>query len=90
MHTVTCTITGKGQVTLPKSIRTQLGVDISDKVSFVILDSGRVEIRPVRYTLKDLNGIVAGIPGRESEDFDELFDEAMEERIDQLAGLTSE
>ena len=90
MYEVTSTITSKGQVTIPKSIRKQLGVDVSDKVSFVILDSGRVEVRPVRYTLKDLDGIVPAIPGRETEDFEGFIDEAMEERVDQLAGLALE
>lgn len=84
------TITSKGQVTIPKRVREELGVGASDRVEFVILDSGRVEVRRVRYTLKDLDGIVPGIPGRDSEDFNDFFDEAMEERIDQLSGLTPE
>jgi AbrB family looped-hinge helix DNA binding protein len=90
MIEITSTITSRGQATIPKQVRETLGVGAADKITFVVHDSGRVEVRPVRYTLKDLDGIVPAIPGRESQDFNDFFEEAMEERIDQLAGLTPE
>ncbi len=78
MYEVTCTDTRKGHVTIPKRVRKQLGVSASDKVSFVIHDSGRVEVLPVRYTIESLKGIVPALAGRETEDFDDLIAEAFE------------
>ena len=40
-------ITSKGQTTLPKPVRTALGVGEGDRVRYVILDD-EVRIRPVR------------------------------------------
>ncbi|MXW45968.1 MAG: AbrB/MazE/SpoVT family DNA-binding domain-containing protein [Gammaproteobacteria bacterium] len=40
-------ITSKGQTTLPKPVRTALGVGEGDRVRYVILDN-EVRIRPVR------------------------------------------
>lgn len=90
MLQITRTVTSKGQVTIPKRIREQLGIEAADKVTFFIDDSGRVEIRPVKYTIRDLRGIVPPIPGRETVDFEDFFEEAFEERANQLAAGTSE
>lgn len=90
MHSVTCTITSKGQITIPKRIRDELGIGASDKLEFVILESGRVEVRPKKYRWKDLDGIVPAIPGRETEDFDDLIDEAIEEQAIRKSGLNFE
>jgi AbrB family looped-hinge helix DNA binding protein len=90
MRQASSTITSKGQVTIPKSIRDQLGVGPSDRVTFVVLDSGRVEVRPARYTIESLRGIVPTPPGLHTEDFDELFDQAFQERADQLSGRKPE
>lgn len=86
MHEVSCTITSKGQVTIPKRIRRQIGVEIGDKVSFVIQESGTVELRPAQYTIERLKGIVRQPQGVSIEDLDELFDDAFEERVDQMTG----
>ncbi len=85
MHEVTCTITSKGQVTIPKRIRKQLGVEPSDKVAFVILESGAVEVRRVKYSMKDLFGIVPPIPGRETVDFEDYIEEALQTRATELS-----
>ncbi len=90
MSQLTSTITSKGQVTIPKRVREELGVGVSDKVEFVILDSGRVEVRPLKYQWKDLKGIVKPLPGRESVDFDDLIEEAMEDDFArQVSDLTT-
>ena len=49
-------ITSKGQITLPKEIRTFLNVKPSDRVNFVI-EAGSVFLKPVK-TLKDFKGSV--------------------------------
>jgi antitoxin PrlF len=85
MQQITRTVTSKGQVTIPKRIREQLGIEAADKVTFFIDDTGRVELRPARYQWKDLRGVVSLTTGaKESVDFREAFEEAMQERGDDL------
>jgi AbrB family looped-hinge helix DNA binding protein len=85
MQQITRAVTSKGQVTIPKQIREQLGIDANDKVTFFIDDTGRVELRPARYQWKDLRGVVSLIPGaKEPADFDEAFADGMQQRADDL------
>lgn len=90
MRELISTITGKGQVTIPKTIRRQLGVERSDKVAFILHDSGLIELRPARYTLESLRGIIPALPGRETEDFDDLIAEAMLASADRIEALDDE
>jgi AbrB family looped-hinge helix DNA binding protein len=82
------TISSKGQVTIPVDIRRQLGVGVADKIAFVVTDEGRVELRPVRFTLESVLGSIAALPG-ESADLDREIAEATEdeaaERMRRLA-----
>lgn len=84
MHQITRTVTSKGQVTIPKQIRDQLGIDTDDSVTFVIDDAGRVELRPTRFQWKDLRGAVQPLQGQDPVDFDEAFAEGFRERADDL------
>jgi len=85
MRQITRTVTSKGQVTIPKQIREQLGIEAADKITFVIDDAGRVELRPTSYQWKDLRGTVSLIPGaKESVDFREAFEEGMQKRAGDL------
>ena len=52
------TLSSKGQVTIPKEIRTALRVDCGDRVSFLVRDDGVVELRPETVDLKDLYGLL--------------------------------
>ena len=78
------TITGKGQVTIPAEIRRSLGVAPSDKVAFVIDETGKVELRPTRYSVASLRGIVPALPGRETIDFEDIIAEAREEQVKRI------
>lgn len=49
-------ITSKYQIVLPKEIREYLKVHPGDQVDFII-KNGTVEIRPLKYTIKELEGI---------------------------------
>lgn len=69
------TVSSKGQVTIPVDIRRQLGVDATDKVTFVLLDDGRVELRPTRFTLESVLGSLPALD-HESVDLDREIDEA--------------
>jgi len=52
------TISSKGQVTLPVQIRKHLGIEIYDKVAFVIEPSGEVKVTHVKYSdIQSLRGV---------------------------------
>lgn len=52
----TAKVTSKGQITLPREVREQLGVDKGDRVKFVIRDDGEVVIEPATLPLSTLRG----------------------------------
>jgi antitoxin PrlF len=84
MRELVSTISSKGQVTIPVDVRRRLGVDVADKIAFVFIDNDKVELRPIRYRIADLRGVVPALTGRESVDFDDQINEAFEEGADQL------
>jgi antitoxin PrlF len=84
MRETISTISSKGQVTIPADVRRHLGVASSDKVAFVILDSGKVELRPAQFSVASLRGIVPALPGPETVDFEDQIEEALAEGADRL------
>lgn len=52
----TAKLTSKGQITLPREVREQLGVDKGDRVEFVIRDGGEIVIEPATLPLSTLRG----------------------------------
>lgn len=52
------TVTSKGQITLPKEVRTKLGLKQGDRVRFVIEDDGRVRLLPAKRDISELVGIL--------------------------------
>ena len=52
------TLTSKGQITLPKQVRDQLGLQTGSRVDFVIESSGRVVLKPLNSDFRLLKGIV--------------------------------
>ena len=83
------TISSKGQVTIPKEIRRELGVSAPDKVLFSTNADGEIVLRPVRFTVSALRGIVPAIPGRDPGDFEEMIQEAMDEKADEIVAEMS-
>ncbi len=63
------TITRKGQVTIPKTIRDRLGVREGEKVLFVVRGDD-VVLKVVRGTILDLKGSVT--PVHRPEDFESI------------------
>lgn len=59
----TGTLTSKGQITIPKEIRDQLGVTAGDRIEFVLEPDGTVTMRPARHPARELYGFLAR-PGR--------------------------
>jgi antitoxin PrlF len=52
------TITSKGQLTLPKEIRTALGVGPGDRLAFRIHEDGVVTVEPEKLDLQSLRGAI--------------------------------
>lgn len=50
------TLTSKGQVTIPKEVRTSLRLHAGDKVEFVITESREALMRPVTKKVDDVFG----------------------------------
>jgi len=53
------TITSKGQITIPKDIRSLLSLQSGDRIDFVVDDQGKVSFIPVTKNVTSLKGIVA-------------------------------
>ena len=54
----TATVTSKGQITLPKSVRERLRVDAGDRVDFVVNEQGEIVLRPFGSDIRDLRGML--------------------------------
>jgi antitoxin PrlF len=53
------TLTAKGQTTIPKEIREQLGLEAGDKLTFTTLSDGTVVMRAKTRRLLDLAGTLS-------------------------------
>jgi antitoxin PrlF len=65
------TVTSKGQVTIPKSIRGVLKVEAGDRLDFVVEEGGRVVVRPGAADVTGLKGLLHR-PGRRPVTIDEM------------------
>ena len=54
------TLTSKGQITIPQSVRDALGLQTGDKVDFVQEEPGAYKVVPLRKEAKALRGRFAG------------------------------
>lgn len=52
------TIAAKGQLTLPKDVRTALGVGPGDRVEFVRMQDGNYAVMPATHSVKKLKGLI--------------------------------
>jgi AbrB family looped-hinge helix DNA binding protein len=52
------TITSKGQITIPKAVRDELGLREGDRIAFRVLDDGKVVVEPETIDVLDLEGIL--------------------------------
>jgi AbrB family looped-hinge helix DNA binding protein len=59
----TSTITSKGQITLPREVRSRLGLHPGDRVDFVIEESGTVRLHAGGVDVQALRGLLRR-PGR--------------------------
>ncbi len=54
------TLTSKGQITIPKQVRTALGIDAGDRVEFVEMDRGQFAIIAATRSVRELKGRFRG------------------------------
>lgn len=54
----TATMTSKGQITVPASVRAALGVDAGDRLEFVQVSSGRFELVASTKPVTALKGLI--------------------------------
>jgi len=54
----TATLTSKGQITLPKTVRERLGVEAGDKVEFVEIEPGVFKLIAATRDVRDLKGLI--------------------------------
>jgi AbrB family looped-hinge helix DNA binding protein len=52
------TLTSKGQITIPKEVRDELGLRVGDRVAFRVIEDGRVIVEPETIDLRDLKGVL--------------------------------
>ena len=52
-------VSERGQATIPKEFRDELGIDAPGRVKFVRTEDGEVVVRPIT-SVKDLRGVLAG------------------------------
>jgi antitoxin PrlF len=69
----TATLTSKGQITLPKSVRDGLGVKTGDRVEFVADRKGGYRLRAGGVDVRELKGLLHQ-PGRKPVSIEEMED----------------
>lgn len=52
------TITSKGQITIPKQVRDEMGLKAGDRVDFVKDRAGRMMLRPINTDFRSLKGMI--------------------------------
>ena len=82
------TITSKGQVTLPKEVRTHLGVGTGDRVDFRIGPDGTVTVIPQQGSADRLFGLLCrrDLTGISVEDMDTAVSDSLTEDQARIRG----
>jgi len=65
------TITTKGQITIPKSVRDSLMLSTGDQIEFIVTDKREALIRPISKKVDDVFGILHK-PGRKTVSVEEM------------------
>lgn len=82
---IVSTVTGKGQVTVPSEVRKHLGIDINDKIAFIIEADGDVKVTQVRYPdIQSLRGVAGSL--KQPLPFKEMRKIAQEDRLKEKYG----
>jgi AbrB family looped-hinge helix DNA binding protein len=81
IKTIEATVTSKGQVTLPKALRNQLGISAGSRIRFTVRADGKAQVEKVMNTLDDLWKLADSREKPKSRMSFEEMDEAKERRI---------
>ncbi|CAM2996516.1 AbrB/MazE/SpoVT family DNA-binding domain-containing protein [Halobacterium salinarum] len=52
-------VSSRGQATIPKEFREELGIDTPGRVKFIQTDEGEIVVRPI-HSVTDLRGVLDG------------------------------
>jgi len=52
------TLTSKGRITIPREVRTSLGLGVGDRLDFVRLEDGNYAIVPASHSIRSLKGVL--------------------------------
>lgn len=78
-------VTGSGQITIPAELRRKHNIATGDRLIVSENAAGRLEVRPVRRTARELAGIFRLKPGIVADDdFGNIIREATEEYVDRV------
>ena len=58
------TVTSKGQITIPKEIRDQMGLKTGDRIDFVRERNGRFSLKPINTDFRSMRGMIKSPLGR--------------------------
>lgn len=53
------TVTSKGQITIPKRIREEVGLRTGDRLDFRLQEDGTIRVRPIAKTVSEVFGAFA-------------------------------
>ena len=83
MRRITTTITQRNQVTIPAEVRSLLGLQPRDNVTFTIEDDGEVRIAAALFNVESAYGSVRAV--EDSEDFKVMCRNAKEAKAEATA-----
>jgi antitoxin PrlF len=72
----TATITSKGQITIPKEVRTHLGVTSGDRLDFALERDGSVRVVALSRPVRELFGLLRR-PGQPAASLTEIDDSVL-------------
>lgn len=79
------TISTKGQVTIPVEVRRHLGVEVNDRVAFIIEPTGDVKLTQVKYPdIQSLRGVAGTL--KKPMSFKEIREIGREDRLTKKYG----
>lgn len=81
------TLSSKGQITIPKSVRESLNLEAGDTIALIQVND-EIVLKPVKKTIFDFIGKIP--PSSGSPDWDDIRDEAREEHVSQLLSKANE
>lgn len=79
---VTATLTTKGQITIPKSVRDSLHLHSGDRIAFVLHGDSEAVLKPITKSVDDVFGMLhaASQPSRTVEEMNEAVADRMRSR----------